>query len=288
MRDLPFQLHNMCNSSKSGSYSTQATLRRNLSVIAANLEETGFKHMTIQSLKPKHVEALVAHWKSKELALGTTKNLMTALRKWSEYIGKENVVKRSNRAYGIADRVYVTNVSKAKLVSEEQLARLTDRYTAASVRLAQEFGLRREESIKICPGWADMGDKLRLKDSWTKGGKYREVPITTDAQRAALAVAKEVAQGGSLIPKDMRYVDQLNRFRAQCDKAGIKGVHGLRHQYAQGRYEALTGWKCPALGGPTSKQLTPEQKARDREVRLIISKELGHEREQITAVYLGR
>jgi hypothetical protein len=63
---------------------------------------------------------------------------------------------------------------------------------------------------------------------------------------------------------------------------------GLRHAYAQQRYVELTGWKAPAAGGPLSKTLTPEQRDQDREVRLIISKELGHEREQITAVYLGR
>lgn len=288
MRTLKYQFNQMCNRNKNGSFATQATLRRNFSVIAADIEALGFRNLEIHSLKPKHVEALVDHWKNQELAVGTIKNLMSAVRRWSEHIGKENVVKRSNAEYGINDRMYVTNVSKAKLVTAEQLARLTDPYTKASIALAVEFGLRREECIKIQPKWADLGDRLRLKDSWTKGGKYREVPLTTAAQRAALDAAKQLAQGGSLIPKGMRYVDQLQRFRAQCQGAGIGGVHGLRHQYVQARYEALTGWKCPAGGGPTSKQLTREQKARDKEVRLLISKELGHEREQITAVYLGR
>ena len=40
-------------------------------------------------------------------------------------------------------------------------------------------------------------------------------------------------------------------------------------------------------GRPTSKQLTAEQKARDRAARLQISKDLGHEREQVSSVYLG-
>ena len=44
----------------------------------------------------------------------------------------------------------------------------------------------------------------------------------------------------------------------------------------------------PAQGGPASKQLTPEQKAMDREARLTISTELGHNRESITAIYLGK
>ena len=50
----------------------------------------------------------------------------------------------------------------------------------------------------------------------------------------------------------------------------------------------LTGWKAPAAGGPTAKQLIADQKVIDRQARLAISRELGHEREQITAVYLGR
>ena len=70
--------------------------------------------------------------------------------------------------------------------------------------------------------------------------------------------------------------------------AGIQHVHGHRHQYAQERYRELTGWSCPAQGGLTSRQLTPEQKAIDRESRIRISAELGHSREQITAIYLGR
>jgi hypothetical protein len=64
--------------------------------------------------------------------------------------------------------------------------------------------------------------------------------------------------------------------------------HGLRHGYAQRRYQELTGWKSPAAGGPKSAELTPGQKEKDLEARLMISRELGHEREQITAVYLGR
>lgn len=77
-------------------------------------------------------------------------------------------------------------------------------------------------------------------------------------------------------------------FKAQTARAGIDRVHGLQHYYAQTRYAELTGWKAPAAGGPTSKKLSPEQKVIDRKARLTISRELGHEREQITAVYLGR
>ncbi|MCP4407497.1 MAG: integrase, partial [Gammaproteobacteria bacterium] len=65
-------------------------------------------------------------------------------------------------------------------------------------------------------------------------------------------------------------------------------MHGLRHAYAQDRYAEMTGWAAPTAGGPTSKALSRAEKVVDREARLTISCELGHEREQITAVYLGR
>jgi len=65
-------------------------------------------------------------------------------------------------------------------------------------------------------------------------------------------------------------------------------MHGLRHHYAQQRYEALAGWKSPVAGGSSGKALTPSQRKQDAQVRQIISRELGRERVQITAVYLGR
>ena len=115
--------------------------------------------------------------------------------------------------------------------------------------------------------------------------------LALDMDSRRTAVTKDVrsrSPRGSLIPADKTYAEQLRRFEHQCAAAGIHRVHGFRHQYAQVRYRELTGWAAPAAGGPRSRELTAEQKAIDREARLTISAELGHEREQVTAVYLGR
>lgn len=157
-----------------------------------------------------------------------------------------------------------------------------------SLRLQAAFGLRREASIKIVPALADRGDRLVLKDSWNKGGREITIPIRTAEQRQLLGEAKAAAKGKSLVAPGYRtYVSYLKHFRYECARVGIHAFHGHRHFYAQVRRE-LTGWDCPARGGPTSKQLTREQKAVDREAREVISHEMGHGREQITAVYLGR
>ncbi|MDZ4819639.1 MAG: phage integrase N-terminal domain-containing protein [Planctomycetota bacterium] len=288
MRDLNYELKQLCLRNRDGSFSTQYARARILTVIANQLHEMGFHHMQAASLKPKHVEALVERWKAELLSAGTIKNRMTELRWWAEKIAKQNVIAKDNDQYGIPQRKYVTNVSQSRVLTTGDLEKLTDPWTRMSLKLQAAFGLRREESIKIRPEWADRGDKLVLKDTWTKGGREREIPIRTAEQRLALDEAKQLSVRGSLIPKALSYVQQLQRFKSQCMAAGIQHVHGHRHQYAQERYRELTGWACPVQGGPTSRQLTSEQKGTDRESRLRISAELGHGREQITAIYLGR
>jgi hypothetical protein len=244
--------------------------------------------MQVSSLRPKHVEALVGRWHAEAIAPGTFKNRMANLRWLVEKAGNRNIIERSNAAYRIPSRVFVTNVSKARELDIQSLERITDPYTLASLKLQSTFGLRRAESIKIQPHWADRGNKLVLKDPWTKGGRAREIPIRNEEQRLVLEQAKQLAGTDSLVPRALNYVNQLQRFKAQCQSAGIDHVHGLRHRYAQMRYRELTGWNCPAQGGPTSKQLTLEQKTVDLDARLTVSAELGHARAQITAVYIGK
>lgn len=288
MRTLNWQMKQLGERHVDGSFATQQGRARTLSKAANVLHDMGFTQLTVAGLKPMHIEAFVAHCQSKDLATGTLKNIMSHLRWLAEKIRKQNIVARTNDVYGIADRVYVTNESKARELTAEQLNKITSPYCAMSLQLQAAFGLRREESLKIQPGKAGRGDVLFLKASWCKGGRAREIPIRTDEQRQLVDVAKALARGGSLIPAQSSYKEHLRQFRTQCERAGIHKVHGHRHRYAQLLYQELTGWACPACGGPTAKQLTAEQKRIDREVRLIISAELGHGREQITSVYLGR
>ena len=259
-----------------------------LDQIANQLQELGYRHMGEESLKAKHVERLVERWKAEGLTVGTIKNRMTELRWWAEKIDKQKVVARDNEHYGIGRRQYVTNVSKARELTAGDLSKITDAYTRMSLQLQAAFGLRRGESIKIRPEWADRGDTLVLKDTWTKGGRAREIPIRNEEQRRVLDEAKHFAGRGSLIPADKSYVEQLRRFEYQCAQAGIHRVHGHRHQYAQTRYRELTGWTAPAAGGPRFKELTPAQKTIDHEARLTISRELGHDRAVIVGVYVGK
>ena len=264
MRDLNYQLKQLCRDNRDGSYGTQVQRERMLTLIANQLHELGYRRMRARSLKPKHIEALTKHWIESGTAPGTMKNRMSVIRWWAKKVNKQNVVARSNDAYGLPRRQYVSGASKGWSMGEQALEKVTDPHVRMSLELQRAFGLRREEAIKIVPRLADKGKTLWLKASWTKGGR------------------------GSLIPGPKRYVQQLRCYEGQCARAGLRRMHGLRHAYAQQRYLELTGWRAPVAGGPTRRQLTDEQRDRDQEARLQISQELGHSREAITVVYLGR
>ena len=288
MRDLNYQLKQLCRQCREGSYATQSNRQHLLTLAANELHALGYRGMTARSLKPKHIEALVKLWFEQGLSIGTLKNRMAAIRWWARKVDKQNVVARANEHYGIPDRRFVTNNSKARTVTREQLDKVRDEHVRMSLELQQAFGLRREEAMKFQPSFADRGDHLVLKASWTKGGRERTIPVRTEAQRDVLNRARKLAGFGSLIPSSRNYVHQLRVYEGNTCRAGLSKMHGLRHAYAQSRYEELTGWKAPAAGGPDRKSLTPEQREIDREARLTISRELGHEREAVTAAYLGR
>lgn len=288
MRDLNYQLKQICQQCREGSYATQANREHLLTLAANELHALGYRGMTSQSLKPKHIEALVKHWFGQDLSIGTIKNRMAVIRWWARKVNKQNVVARSNEHYGIPDRRFIANESKAKTVNQAQLDKVRDEHVRISLELQQAFGLRREEAMKFQPNFADRGDHLVLKASWTKGGRERTIPVWTDEQRDVLNRARRLVGFGSLIPSNRNYRQQMRIYEGNTLRAGLSQMHGLRHAYAQDRYEELTGWQCPAVGGPDKKSLTPEQKEIDREARLIISQELGHEREAVTAAYLGR
>lgn len=283
MDDLTYTLKRLCRRNRDGSHATQADRMHSLTLAARQLADAGFRQMRATSLKGRHVEALVGRWQEEGLSAGTMKNRLSHIRWWAEKIGKPGLIPADNAKLGISQRKYATNENKARELGD-RLARVKDAHVRMSLELQQAFGLRREESIKFQPRYADRGDHIALKGSWAKGGRERTIPITTAGQRTVLNQAHALAGAGSLIPAHLTYIQQRHVYDGQCKAAGLSHMHGLRHRYAQQRYEVLTGWKAAAAGGPSLKQMTPHQRAIDIEVR----RELGHERIQITSVYLGR
>lgn len=289
MDALTYDLLKMARRNAVGSFATQANRRAMLKQMATTLGEGGFKLPSSASIKPKHIQFLLDRWRADEISDWTILNRLAVLRWWVEAVDKKSIMARDNEAYGVA-KPEAAAKARAQTLAPEQLQFIKCPRVQLSLELQQAFGLRAEEAIKFQPGVALAANgrpEIALKASWTKGGRARVVPITNGEQRDLLVRVAAVVGTGSLIPPDKSYIAQLNTYKYQTLKAGIRNAHGLRHHYAQERYRVLTGgWEPPANGGMLP--ATPEAARVDAAVRLQISQELGHNRIAITDVYLGR
>lgn len=288
MRDLNYELKQLGQHNRDGSFVTQSQRAHTLSLMADQLYALGYKKLHAHDLKGRHVNALVRLWQAQQLSPGTVKNRLSMLRWWAGKVGKSTVLALDNNRYGVPARTYVAKVSKAQDLPPATLAQIRDPGIRLSLELQRAFGMRREESLKLVPRQADHGAWLVLQSSWTKGGRPREIPIRTAEQRDVLERAKVHARNHSMIPRAKTYIQHRRVYDAETRRVGLLNMHGLRHAYAQERYRELTGWAAPAAGGPTMRQLTTAQRAVDYEARLVLSAELGHVRAQITTAYLGR
>lgn len=268
-----------------GAYATRADRRQILMSAANDLTSLGYHIASVQQLKRKHITALTAHWQNKALNNGTIKNRVAALRHLAMLLNKSEIIP-SNAVLKIGARR--SSAVKNRAIIDPDLSSITQPEIRISLELQRHFGLRREESLKIKPLMADQGDHLSLLGSWCKGNRPREIPIRTEEQRYWLEEAKYCARryDQSLIPEGQSYIRHRYQYDKALQKAGIRS-HGLRHAYAQQRYQELTGWAAPIAGGPLTKELNAEQRRQDIQARMILTEELGHSRIAIIRAYLA-
>jgi hypothetical protein len=177
MDDLTYTLRKLCLRNHDGSFATQADRQRSLALMARQLREMGFRQMRASSLSGKHVEALLQRWKVERLSIGTLKNRTAHLRWWAGKVGKAGILPADNAKLGIPERRHVTQVSKARALGAE-LARITDTHVRMSLKLQAAFGLRREESIKFRPDYADRGDHIYVQQRQVYDGQCKKAGLS--------------------------------------------------------------------------------------------------------------
>jgi len=283
---LAYDLKSLTLGAGEGSHLTRNQRHRGLQLIARELRQLGYALPSARSLKPKHIDALLANWREAGLSTGTLKNRMGWVRWWAKAIRKTSILPQDNRELGIEKRT-TWGGNRARTTTSTLLESLPERMQLV-LRLQMAFGLRLEESLKFRPEVADKGDALALQASWCKGGRARMVPLTHPRQRALLDEVRRVCGDGALIPTGQTYIGFRKEVERATWGAGIRNMHGHRHWYAQWRYQALMGAPSPAAGGKTYETMSKAERAADYRARLTISRELGHNRIEVTDAYLGR
>lgn len=288
MKRLEYELKQLLYHNRDGSFVTQAHRKRYLKRFSRELNDLGYNQMHARSLKMKHVHALLKRWREIGLSVGTQKNAVAHLRWWARKIGKDGMIPKSNDDLLNGKRTLIPTQSKAQYLLHSTLRQITNIRMRLSIELQQEFGLRKEESLKFRPSYADHGSYIELKGSWTKGGRKRSIPVISFEQRDLIDRVHVIAGQESLIPAEFSLKQWKKKYEHLLSKHSLRNLHGLRHGYAQRRYRDLAGWNSVFAGGPRREKLTEEQRSIDLRARLQVSQELGHNRIEITDVYLGR
>lgn len=277
-------------------------LRRDIMFQVFNtLDEMGYLLQSIFTIGNRHLSALFSKWEKEGLSAATLQSRHTTLQLFSVWIGKEGMVlplKEYMADPANARRVYVAEVDKSWSVSDvlpdELIGKIAefDSYVGMQLKLIKAFGLRRKEAISFRPHicFEPQGDAIQVYQG-TKGGRYRVIPVSNEEQREVLAAAQKFAKRHSdHMGHPERSLEQnLRRFQYVLEKHGITrtqlGVtaHGLRHDYANRRYEDLVGSKSPLQGG--DKLLFVQEGT--KKARRVVAEELGHSRISVTTAYYG-
>jgi len=283
-----------------GSVASFATQDKRSDILFAGfteLRELGYKLDSVEQFKERHMSALGAAWEKRELAPSTIQDRISTFRTFSEWIGKEGMIRAADNyvsGEGAASRTSINTQDKSwgakdlDVVQKIAEVKAIDERVALQLELQQVFGLRVREALELRPALSDKGTYLAVNVG-TKGGRDRTVPINTPEKRELLDRAKTFASNISSTSDQKKSLAQVkNNYYAVMRQAGITkadaGIssHGLRHAYANDRYKEITGVASPVRGGGFV------EKSLDNQARLIISEELGHSRENVTTHYLGR
>ena len=281
---LEAQLNKLARHNRQGSYRTKERYYMAMKRFCHFIAEE-FHLQKLSNISSKHLVAYVNWMQEKGLSASTIKTDLAAIRFFHDKISDAKYTLRSNaelsvelerRRFGDTDRTWST----AEFTRMLELASDNDGYLLA-FHLARYAGLRIHECFRIDTAIARQAIREGAITIKGKGGKIRTVPINQQII-SALEKSLETATTGSklLVPDGLptdKAISQLQQFILRNRKSvqdpdsdRLLTFHGLRHTYAAEKYRQL-------IADGTSKF----------DAHLIVSRLLGHERADVTNIYLS-
>jgi integrase len=282
--NLLAQLDRLFRHNRQGSYKTRQRYYEAMKRFCRFLAEY-YRTERLANIGPKHIESYANYMKAKGLSASTIKTDLAAIRFWHDQmpnirhtLPKNQDLKLERRRFGQVDRTW-SNAEFNKMIAVCWEHERED--YAAIICLARYAGLRIHECFRIDTATAEHAVRNMQIIIKGKGGKIRTVPIQ-DSIRIELEKMLAVTERGHklFVPKGVPThvaIEDLQRFiRTHRDEVRDPDsnrpmtFHGLRHTCAVEWYQRLIG------EGETEFQ-----------ARKQVSSWLGHERDEITRIYLA-
>ena len=286
-KSLVAQLDRLARHNRQGSYRTKERYYEAEKRFCAFLAEE-YRLQKLANVSGKHLVSYVLFMQEQGKSASTVKTELAAIRFFHDKIenakyrlpdNSELGIELERRSFGGVDRTW----SETEFETMLDLALQGERedYVLAFC-LGRLAGLRIHECFRIDTAIAEKALRENAITIKGKGGKIRTVPI--ENERITLMLRKRLAvtkRGHKLmVPDDIRTdvaITELQQFIAAHryiiqDEESDRPLtfHGLRHTYAVEKYKALI------TAGKT-----------DLDAHYEVSRLLGHERPDVTNVYLA-
>ena len=281
---LEAQLDKIARHNRQGSYRTKERYYMAMKRFCHFLADE-YHLQKLANISGKHLVAYVLWMQEKGLTASTIKTDLAAIRFFHDRIGNAKYSLPSNSELGIQlerRRFGETDRTWSTAEFERMLAIASDRedYVLAFC-LARYAGFRIHECFRIDTAIARQALREGAITIKGKGGKMRTVPINSQIALALEKCLNNTPTGSKLlVPDDVptdKAINQLQQFvlwhrEAVQDTDSDRPLtfHGLRHTYAAEKYRQLIADGISEL-----------------DAHLTVSHLLGHERADVTNIYLA-
>lgn len=249
----------------------------NLSRFCRHLEvETKGKLTSITELKPKHISSYLRTLEG--LSAGRVANHATMLREIARRIGKADIVPPNAKIGCVRNsenRTKWADVRFNVVMGAEVRSKMAYQHQIA-YDMQRLFGLRQKEALLSHRIVTAPDGRESLVVEGAKGGRPRQVEVTTEEQRSVLNrnaewraqnAGKLIDQGLKLLPGLQAYKNDLHRAGASRDDG--TNSHACRREYIIERCEAIR-----------------EMPAGERKAALeVLVESIGHGRSEVISAY---
>ena len=285
-KNLQRQIIDIAKHNKQGSYQTRDRYQAAAERFCKHLAKE-FKTQKFANIQDKHLESYIKELQENGRDAGYIKTELSAIRFYHDKCQNTKFELSGNEAFelekrqiGGIDRTWSDKSFEEYIKLCEARGRYRDK---ASVILAKELGVRIHETLWIDRNTAEKAIKENQIHIKGKNGKWRFIPMTGKAKQILFEHMQKVGRGEKLfikndeqthlVSKQIQNFINKNREKFMCEKDGHADItfHGIRHKYAREKYEAFIKNGCNSY-----------------EARKSVSELLGHERDEVTRIYLAK
>ena len=279
------QLNKLARHNRQGSFRTKDRYYQAMKRFCAHLADE-YHLQKLTNISGKHLTSYVLWMQENDKSASTIKTDLSAIRFFHDKMSNPKyrlpdndklAAELEQRCFGGTDRTW-SNVEFNKMLGRAMGADRWDYILA--LYLARYAGLRIHECFRIDTATAEQALREHVITIKGKGGKIRTVPINEQIAIAMREQLKRTKRGHKLLVPDEaptdRAINQLqffiysNREDFQEDANRPLTFHGLRHTYAAEKYMELIQHGTSAL-----------------DAHFEVSRLLGHERADVTDIYLA-